>query len=256
MRNKFPSYPAITVLLPVFNGEKYLRQAIDSILNQTFSDFELLIIDDGSTDRTLEIINSYNDSHIKSVRSRKNRGIVYTLNYGIKISRGKYIVRMDADDVSRKDRLERQFRFMEENEEIGICGSWVKIFIYNPIFGITLKFPTTPGEIRHLLKKQNVIQHPSVIMRKDLLVKFDLRYRNKYPHAEDFDLWSRANEHFALANIPEVLLYYRYHPNSVGDTYARQQTESAVKLSGSETQKLSPYLSILRHVARWMSGFS
>lgn len=116
--------PLVTVLMSVFNGEKYLREAIDSILTQTFSDFEFLIINDASTDRSREIILSYLDPRIRLIDNEENIGLTRSLNKGIDLAKGKYIARMDADDVSMPERLEKQVRFMEENPDIAVLGSW------------------------------------------------------------------------------------------------------------------------------------
>jgi len=112
----------VTVLMPVYNGEKYLNEAIDSILNQTYTNFEFLIINDGSTDRSVEIIKGYNDSRIKLIHNKKNMGLVYTLNRGLALALGKYIVRMDADDISLPNRFKLQLDFMEINTEVALCS--------------------------------------------------------------------------------------------------------------------------------------
>ncbi|MCP8319033.1 MAG: glycosyltransferase, partial [Candidatus Methylarchaceae archaeon HK01B] len=116
--------PKITILMSVYNGEKYLREAIDSILNQTFKDFEFLIINDGSTDRTVEILRSYHDSRIKIITNEKNMGLTKSLNKGLKIARSEYVARMDADDISYPRRLEVQYEYMKKNPDVGIVGSW------------------------------------------------------------------------------------------------------------------------------------
>ena len=118
----------VTVLMPVYNGEMYLREAIDSILHQTFTDFEFLIINDGSTDNSETIILSYDDSRIRYEKNDSNLKLIATLNKGIELAKGKYIVRMDADDISIPDRIEKQVAFLEKNPDVGICGSWFTAF--------------------------------------------------------------------------------------------------------------------------------
>ncbi len=120
--------PKVTVLMPVYNAEKYLKTAIESILKQTFSDFELLIINDGSTDGSEEIIRSFNDKRIRLFNNEQNLGIIKTLNKGLNLAKGEYIIRMDADDISLPDRLELQVKYMEENPGIGISGTQARIF--------------------------------------------------------------------------------------------------------------------------------
>jgi glycosyltransferase involved in cell wall biosynthesis len=118
--------PYVTVLMPVYNTEMYLKEAIDSILNQTFRDFEFIVINDGSTDSTSDIIESYSDPRIIYLQNEKNLGVATSLNKGLSIAKGTYIARMDGDDVSRCDRLEKQVAFMDANPEIGVCGTWLE----------------------------------------------------------------------------------------------------------------------------------
>ena len=120
--------PKVTVLMPVYNARFYLSKAISSIINQTFKDFEFLIFNDGSTDNSADIIYSYNDRRIRFFNSEQNFGYVYHLNYGIEIAKGEYIARMDADDISFPTRLEKQVAFMDKNPEVGVCGTWFKIY--------------------------------------------------------------------------------------------------------------------------------
>jgi len=115
--------PAVSVVMPVYNGEKYLRESIDSILNQTYTDYEFIIVNDGSNDKTEEIILSYNDNRIRYIKNEKNLQIVKSLNRGIELAKGRYIARMDADDISLPRRFEKQITFMENNLEIGVCGT-------------------------------------------------------------------------------------------------------------------------------------
>ena len=119
--------PQITVLMPVYNGEKYLRQAVDSILNQTFKDFEFLIINDGSTDKTLAILQEYKNKRVKIINNKKNIGLTKSLNKGLKLAKGKYIARMDADDISLSNRLRKQIDFLDKHNKIGVLGTQMKI---------------------------------------------------------------------------------------------------------------------------------
>ena len=141
------SFQKATVLMPVYNAEKYVAEAIDSILNQTFNDFEFLIINDGSTDNSLDIIKSYDDPRITIINNETNLGLSHTLNKGIELARGEYIIRMDADDISLSIRLEKQIEFMDSNQHIGICGSWIQTFdksgnqsIWNKVTGSIRQF--------------------------------------------------------------------------------------------------------------------
>lgn len=207
--------PKVTVLMPVYNAERYLKESIKSILNQTFTDFEFLIINDGSTDKSVEIIESFKDSRIRLVHNEQNMNLVPTLNRGLELSLGEYIARMDGDDIAYPERLQKQVDFMDNNVEIGICGSWIQFF--DGADGV-IKYPTLPEEIKSQLFFVNSLAHPTVIMRKALLQEYNLKYERRL--AEDYDLWQRASFCFKLANIPEVLLDYRISPGSYSNTYS------------------------------------
>ncbi|MFA5104880.1 MAG: glycosyltransferase [Candidatus Margulisiibacteriota bacterium] len=202
----------VTVLMPVHNGERYLRETIESILNQTYSDFEFLIINDGSTDKSEEIIKSYDDKRIRFVNNGRNLGRTETPNLGFDLAAGEYIVRTDCDDISCPTRLEKQVRFMRENPDVGICGSWMEVFGQGP--SMIYKLPTGHEEIMCHLLFHNVIAHSSVIFRKSVLDKFKIRYSAEYKVAEDYELWLRAGRLTRLANFPESLLRYRIHQAS------------------------------------------
>lgn len=219
------SVPSITVLMPVYNGEKYLREAIDSILQQTFADFELLIINDGSTDKSEEIILSYSDSRISYVKSEKNIKLIATLNKGIELAQGKYIARMDADDVSLPHRLQIQFDFMEQNSGVAVCGSWFKVLGDG---GKEVKYFSNHDEIMMKMLYQCHLCHPTVIMRKSILENFVVKFDARFLHAEDYEFFTRIGEKFKLANIQEVLLSYRHHEQSV--SFQNKQTQEANSL--------------------------
>ena len=202
--------PAITVLMPVYNGAKYLNESIDSILNQTFSDFEFLIIDDESTDDSVKIIKSYDDPRIKLIVNKKNIGQSATLNKGLELARGKYIARMDQDDISMPERLKKQMEFMDECPNIGVCGSWIQHFgKYDYLTPLELDDDSIKIK---LLTNQN-LAHPAVMIRKSTLVKYQLNYDPTFTIAMDYDLWVRMFEYCSFANLPEPLLKYRTHKN-------------------------------------------
>jgi len=206
------STPSITVLMPVYNGEKYLREAIDSILCQTFTDFEFLIINDGSNDKTEEIILSYNDTRIRYIKNKINLKLIATLNKGIALAIGKYIARMDADDLSLPTRLERQFEFMERNKDVALCGTW-----YQLLGGANnvVRYVCTHNEIRMKMLYQSHFCHPTVIFRKSMIDTLTLKFDPLFIHAEDYDFFVRIAEKFSVANISDVLLTYRVHEQSV-----------------------------------------
>ncbi|NTV50370.1 MAG: glycosyltransferase [Geobacteraceae bacterium] len=207
----------VTVLMPVYNGERYLREAIESILNQTFPDFEFLIINDGSTDHSVEIIASYNDPRIKLIHNEINLGLISTLNRGIDLAKGEYIARMDCDDVSLPERLEKQVTYLDENSACTVIAANVIFLdeqgISRGIWEDDAKTHTYE-EIRNFLPKANCIAHPSIMIREETLKKY--RYNPLQNASEDYDLWLRlCVDGVKIEKITEPLLKYRIHPLSI-----------------------------------------
>ncbi len=221
--------PPITVLMPVYNGETYLREAIESVLDQTFPDFEFIIFDDGSTDGSLEIIRDYDDKRINLIQNRRNVGIAGNLNRGISLARGKYILRMDADDICLPGRFEEQFKFMETNRDVAVCGAWVE-FIGKKIKWLTgniLKDPTHPEEIRCYFLFNCVLKHPTVIIRKEVFQQEGYLYDEKVNRAEDYDLWVRVSKKYDLANLSKVLLKYRVHQTNISAVHKKENVNQS-----------------------------
>ena len=234
--------PQITVLMAVYNGEKYLEQAIKSILWQTFTDFEFVIIDDGSTDKSPDIIKSFEDNRIKYIANEKNMGLPYSLNRGLELARGEFIVRMDADDISLPNRLQKQVTFMEENPQIAVCGSFVKTFGGKRDEFVHTYF-TDPNDIEASLLFNTSLAHPSVMMRKSELKKYNLKYETDFKYfEEDYNLWVELSQKSQLANLPEVLLFYRLHEKSVThlNTENRQAGISMIRQKQLEKLGLNP----------------
>lgn len=228
--------PIVTVLMPVHNGEKYLRESIESILNQTFSDFIFLIIDDGSTDKSAYIIKSYNDKRIKLLINEKNIGISKTLNIGIDNAHTKYIARMDQDDISLPNRIEEQINFMEAHPEIGICGTWMTAF-NDKKQEVLKKRPVKNNDIKAMLLFHNPIAHPTVMMRRDVLYKNNLRYDPLYDGLEDYDLWERMSVVTKMENMPKPLLLYRLHPTQLSRT-SPARTEKLGNIQGRQYARI------------------
>lgn len=212
--------PKVTVLMPVYNGEKYLREAIDSILNQTFSDFEFLIINDGSTDKSVEIINSYNDSRICLIHNTDNLGLINSLNKGLELADGEYIARMDSDDISLPKRLERQVNVMDENLDVGICGTWFDFINLD----YKVRHPIESPVIKVHLLINTAFGHPTVMLRKKILKESQWFYDKNYKHAEDYDFFSRLSDNTECYNVPEVLLKYRDHPEQISQLFWKEQS--------------------------------
>lgn len=217
--------PRVTVLMPVYNGGEYLREAIESILGQTFRDFDFLIIDDGSTDRSAEVIGAYQDTRIRSVHNETNLGLIATLNKGLDLAEGEFVCRMDQDDISLPERLTRQVAFMENRPEVAVCGSWFRKFGAGS--SKVVRWRTDPDGIRCGLLFDSMVGHPTVMLRRDFLRKYDLRYDPAYMNAEDFALWVKVAEHADLANLGEVLLNYRVHPAQITQSASAGQRETA-----------------------------
>lgn len=202
----------ISVVLPVHNGEKYIAAAIESIILQSYRNFEFIIIDDGSTDDTLSILKKYEvmDSRIRLL-SRKRMGLVETLNEGIDLARGEWVARMDADDVALPQRFERQLQWLGQTGA-DICGSWVQLFGGHD--KRILKHPESDVAIRMEMLFSTPFAHPTVMMKTELVKK--LRYDVAWEKCEDYDLWERAvHAGWKMTNIQEVLLLYRQHPSQI-----------------------------------------
>jgi glycosyltransferase involved in cell wall biosynthesis len=229
----FDSNPAVSVLLPVHNAERYLRAAVNSVLTQTFDDFELLALDDGSTDRSLSMLREYatNDSRVQ-ILSRGNRGLVAALNELITVSRGHYLARMDADDICRPRRFEKQIAYLEVHPECVAVGS--RVLLIDPEDMPICEFITdlTHEEIdsAHLSNAGNSrICHPTVVMRREAVLKVG-KYRKEAEFAEDIDLFLRLAEIGSLANLPDVLLEYRRHHMAIGYAHMEQQRKNKTEI--------------------------
>lgn len=220
--------PKISVIMPVYNTEEsYLREAIESILNQTFADFEFLIINDGSTNNSQDVILSYKDSRINYVINEKNLGLIKTLNKGFDLAKGEYIARMDSDDISLPKRFEKQVDFMDKNQNVHVVGTWYEWFPKCKV----QKPPTTDKDIKEcLLVQSNSLAHPTVMLRKSVIDKLEARYDENYAYVEDYALWLSLVDKVDFANIDEILLKYRIHPNSVCKVNKRNQILNVYKL--------------------------
>jgi hypothetical protein len=233
--------PAVTVLMPVYNGARFLAEAINSVLRQTFGDFELLAINDGSTDKTAEILASYHDPRVRIIDNGRNLGLIASLNKGLDLARGEYIARMDADDVCTRNRLAAQLAFMRGRPDIGVVGAW-----YRPIgrgLNRAVRLPTTQEDVLAWLPFHCPIAHPTAFLRRKAFVENSLYYDPSFLHAEDYDLWSRAARVTGLANIPNALLHYRVHTNQVTFQHGGAQSEKARLVRGRELRRLLPDIS-------------
>jgi glycosyltransferase involved in cell wall biosynthesis len=204
----------ISVIMSVYNGEKYLSLAVESILNQSYSDFEFIIINDGSTDTSLDILNKFKekDKRIKII-SRENKGLIYSLNEGINLAQGEYIVRMDADDISDSQRLEKQLKYIKDND-LDICGSYADVINNLGEKVGEMKYPPLGNKIKFFILLHNTFIHPSVIFKKSIFEKAG-GYKKSFKHIEDYELWTRLVFKYKAGNIPELLLKYRIHDGQI-----------------------------------------
>ena len=222
----------MTVLMPVYNGEPYLASAVESILGQSFADFEFLIIDDGSTDRSCEIVRGYADPRIRLLRNSSNRGVIATLNRGLEEAHGEYLARMDADDISLPDRLAQQVAFLDAHPEVGVLGSAIELMDAQGAPGILVRFPASHNLIRWALAFYSPIAHPSAMMRTEIAASLG-GYRSEARHCEDYDLWWRATRVTALANLETVLLRVRKHDVNVTSRFGAVQHDTALRICRS-----------------------
>jgi glycosyltransferase involved in cell wall biosynthesis len=229
------SNPKVTVLMAVYNGEDFLREAVESILQQTYSDFEFLVIDDGSTDNTSTIIKSYDDQRIRLVKNIENIGLTKSLNNGLQLSRGAYIARMDADEISLPNRFAEQVEFLDSNKGIGCCGTLARIFGNHDS---EWRYPLDHDRIKVDLLFHSCLVHASVMLRQDVLKKHDILYDEECICAQDYELWVRLSNVTRLANLDSFLLLHRIHNSSIGVTYTNLQIKIASRIRSQQLEHL------------------
>lgn len=227
--------PRVTVLMPVYNTASYLREAVDSILNQTFTDFEFLIIDDASTDGSIDIIKSYNDPRISFTEKPENTGYTNSLNMGLEMARGEYIARMDSDDISLPERLEKQVAFMDANLEVGLCGTASLSFGYQNNVN---KVVSGHNHLKAKLFFGNHFCHPSIVFRKTVLEKNDLKYDLQFEPAEDYAFWIKLARITKVDNLTDILINYRTHTNQISLKKENRQFELANFLKIKQVEEL------------------
>lgn len=219
-----PQTPKISVIMSVYNGEKFVAEAIDSVLRQTFGDFEFIIIDDGSTDSSLAIIKSYSDKRIKLIENEANIGLTKSLNKGIAVARGKYVARMDADDISMPKRFEKQYNFMEKNPEIGVLGGQEITFGNKRLIKTSYLLDE---DIKCFAAFNNPMNHPTIFARAELLKRNP--YNPDFRYSQDYELWARLLPIAKFANCKSIATAYRYHDTSVGGKNRTEQDALADK---------------------------
>lgn len=216
--------PFVSILMPVYNTAPYLREAMDSMLAQTFTDFELIVLDDCSPDNAEEILDTYNDPRVVRYKGEKNVGLSNVLNVGIGLAKGKYIARMDSDDISLPGRLQFQVDYLEAHPEVDLVSVGMRLFGAKE--GIWIR-ELNPEKVKIEALFHSPVLHASSVWRKDAFEKLGLRFRQEMVPAEDYDLWTRALvKGLKLVNLPEVLYEYRIH-----DAQATLQTDKTAAKS-------------------------
>lgn len=205
----------VVILLTVYNRLS-VKDTIESILNQTYKDFQLLIVDNASDDGTYELLEKYaqTDSRIVLVRNEKNMGQTYSLHRGMSLIKGKYIARIDADDLMMPTRLEKQVSFLENNSDYGVCGSWIQFITDDNRKGAVIRTCTTDDGLRVMQHIHCAFYHPAIMMRRSVLEEYKLAYDANYKMAEDYDMWRQILSYSKGSNIGEVLTLYRRGENN------------------------------------------
>ena len=222
--------PRLSVLLSVYNGEKYLRESIDSILNQSFSDFEFLIIDDGSTDSSVEIVESYKDKRIRLIKNENNLGLITSLNKGLSLAQGEFIARQDADDIAENSRFEKLIEMLDADPNLKLVGSNVVLIDPKGERIGSWVYPTSRSFARWGLLFNNVVAHSSsMYVREDALRVGG--YSLDYPYAEDYNLWSRLAQIGDIGNCSQALQRYRVHDEAVSTLKENEQISIRRKIS-------------------------
>ena len=229
--------PAVTVLMAVYNGEPFLSQAIASILEQTWRDFEFLIVDDGSTDRTEEVIRGYDDRRIRLISNDRNLGLPRTLNRGLGLATGTFVARQDADDIAEPDRLARQIAFCAAHPDVALVGTWYREIDEAGVAGPTLTLPRDHTAICWDLLFYCPFVHSAALWRREVVRERVGPYDESLAYAQDYQLWQRIADRLPVANIALPLVRVRAHPGSMTATYG-PRTEEGPRLGVARVGKL------------------
>lgn len=222
--------PLVSIILPVFNGEKYLEESINSLLLQTYQNIQIIIIDDGSYDSSSSIIKAFSDPRIE-IFTQKNKGLSLTLNYGISLAKGSLIARHDSDDIALPTRIEKQVDFLLRNPQISIVGTRANIYLENNSSDRSHSHPIQDYQISYFLYFNNPIVHSSVMLRKECFQRFKYDHFSKVAPPEDYELWTRMDEKFRFANLPEILQIYRETESSISRLHYSKVIDNANKIS-------------------------
>ncbi len=250
----------MSVILPVYNGQCFVAEAVESILGQSFRDFELVVIDDGSTDQTPAILAGYakTDSRIKIISHNRNRGFVTALNHGLAHASGKLIARMDHDDIALPSRFEEQVNFLLSHEDTGVVGSTMIVVGPGGETAGAFWTPETHDQIRFGFLFNNQIAHPSVMFRVEIVKRLGLFYQTRYTASEDYDFWVAVTDHVRAYNCRSPLVKYRIHPAQMSGAAVAPQQASAEQISSSLLRVFDPAAAFTwsdRRILNWLYRF-
>ena len=221
--------PAISVVIPTYNAARYVAEAVASVLAQDFTDFELLLIDDGSTDETASVVSQFvADPRVRLLRNERNMGLIATLHRAYGECRAPLIARMDSDDICVSDRFSRQVAFLSAHTEVGIVGGAIRFF--GNVAPNVFTFPTEHADIHPAMLFYCPLAHPALMFRRELLDQGFIRYDDAFRHAEDYHLWSRLLLQVKAANLPEVVLDYRLHAQQVSSDSSDKQYAASLRV--------------------------
>lgn len=242
--------PKVSIILPVYNGAQYLEQAMASVIKQSFLDFELIAINDGSSDNSAGILEQWRqkDPRIKIINHTQNLALVATLNEGLAAANGMFIARIDCDDTwNSGTKLQKQVDFLEKHQDYALVGTWAEMIDGNGMFAYNFTPPSEDSQIRRQLLWHNCFVHSSILARKDVMLKAG-GYSPKQRYLEDYGLWLRMGLIAKLANIPEVLVRYRLSSGGVTQTHNKEQIRAALALVREFKNK---YPGFLRAWLKW-----
>ncbi len=249
----------ISIVMAVHNGMPYLPDSINSILKQSWQDFEFIIVDDASNDGSLERIREINDERITLIVNPQRAGLAASLIIGLEASKGEFIARMDADDVSLPARFERQLDLIKAHPEIDICGTWARTIGSKP--RQLWQYPASDANIKAEMLFASVLVHSSVMLRRKSIEAHNIRYNEKLEAAQDYELWVRLSNEVTFANLPEVLVEYRLHENQVGEQRSSAQRQVADSVRESQLNNLGiaaskQEIALHHQLSRWDFGNS
>lgn len=228
--------PKISVIMPLYNSEDYVEQAIHSVLSQTMRDFELLVLDDGSEDKSIEIVQKFSDKRIRVVIHAENMGAAKARNTLLEIATGKYIALMDSDDLSLPQRFAKQVRLLDSQPQAGGCGAWIQILGRRP--HALWRYPADPDAVRACMLFGSPLAAPTVMVRTSILAQPHLQFDSRFEPAEDYDLWERIARTYNLYNITEVLALYRIHSSQLSQRKRKKQQDCSWKVQLRQLQQL------------------